>query len=203
MMTQFYNQFKFKFKKYAIFALLGFILVSLSLIPLRIAIASYQHPHPQAFLVLGGDPQREKLAAELAKYYPSLDIWVSSGSAPDKARAIFQAADIPQSRVHLDYRAADTVTNFTTLVADLQKRQIHHVFLITSDFHMPRSKTIATLVLGSQGITFTPLSVPSTSPRESKLRILRDGGRSLLWIVTGRTGVSLNPRVNNSLYAAR
>lgn len=192
-----------QFKKYAIFAVLGLVLVLLSFIPLRIAIAAHQNPNPQAFLVLGGDPQREQLAAEMAKYYPALDIWVSSGSPPDKARAIFQAAEIPDSRVHLDYRAADTVTNFTTLVEDFHQHQINHIFLITSDFHMPRSKTIATLVLGSQGITFTPLSVPSNEPKESKMRILRDGGRSLLWIVTGRTGVSLNPRVHNPLYAAR
>ncbi|MBW4643769.1 MAG: YdcF family protein [Goleter apudmare HA4340-LM2] len=198
-MKRLHNQFK----KYRLFALVGLILVLLSAIPVRLAIASHQAPRPQAFLVLGGDPKREEFTAEIAKYYPSLDIWVSTGSPPDRARAIFQAADIPDSRVHLDYRAADTVTNFTTLVADFQKRQIKHVYLVTSEFHMPRSKTIATLVLGSQGITFTPLSVPSSRPRESKVRILRDGGRALLWIVTGRTGVSLNPRAHNPLYASR
>ncbi|MCM0594146.1 MAG: YdcF family protein [Gloeotrichia echinulata IR180] len=192
-----------RLKKYGIFTLLTIIFVFLSLIPTRIAIASFQAPHPQAILTLGGSPDREEFTAEFAQNHPSLDIWVSSGQPPDSARAIFSKAYIPKSRLHLDYRAVDTVTNFTSLVADFQERQIHHVYLITSNFHMPRAKAIATLVLGSQGITFTPVSIPSQKPRESMLRIVRDSGRSLLWIVSGRTGASLNPRLNERLYAFR
>jgi hypothetical protein len=56
---------------------------------------------------------------------------------------------------------------------------------------MPRALAIATFVLGSQGIAFTPVSVPSDQPAESWLRILRDSARALLWVVTGRTGASL------------
>ncbi len=192
-----------QFKKYGFFAILGFILVLFSIIPIRIAIASFLAPHPQAFLTLGGGSGREELTAELAKYYPSLDIWVSSGTTPKEARAIFQAAGISNSRVHLDYRATDTVTNFTTLVPDLQKHGIQHVYLVTSTFHMPRAKAIATIVLGSQGIVFTPVTLPSSQPEESMVRIVRDCGRSLLWIVSGRTGVSFNPRVRNQFYASR
>ncbi|AFY30855.1 YdcF family protein [Calothrix sp. PCC 7507] len=198
-MKRLHNQFK----KYGFFAIVGFIFVLFSIIPIRIAIASLQAPFPQAFLVLGGDPKREEYAAELANYYPTLDIWVSSGFPPEKAHAIFKSANIPSSRVHLDYRATDTVTNFTTLVGDLQQRGIQHVYLITSDIHMPRAKAIATLILGSRGITFTPVRVPSSEPEESLLRIVRDSGRSLLWIVSGRTGVSFNPRVHNPSYASR
>ncbi|HEY9706719.1 MAG TPA: YdcF family protein, partial [Oculatellaceae cyanobacterium] len=109
------------------------------------------------------------------------------------ALAIFRAAGISDARVHLDYRALDTVTNFTTLVADFNSRNIQHLYLITSDFHMPRAKAIATIVLGSQGIAFTPVSIPSNEPAESKLRILRDTGRALLWMIVGRTGASFNP----------
>ncbi|MEH1929758.1 YdcF family protein [Nostoc sp.] len=69
-------------------------------------------------------------------------MWVSSGSHPDKSRAIFQAAGIADSRVYLD---TDTVTNFTTLVRVFQQQQIQHIFLITSDFHMPRAKAIASV----------------------------------------------------------
>lgn len=175
------------------------LLLLLSIIPVRLAIASSQAPHPQAILTLGGSPDREEFTAQFAKHYPSLDIWVSSGIAPEKARAIFRASGIPDSKVHLDYRAVDTVTNFTTLVADFKRLCIQHVYLITSDFHMPRSQAIATIVFGSQGITFTPVSIPSQASVESQLHILRDIGRSLLWLVTGRTGASLNPK----LYATK
>jgi uncharacterized SAM-binding protein YcdF (DUF218 family) len=197
------NRLHHRLKKYGILIIVTLILAIFSFIPIRIAIASFLAPYPQAFLTLGGGSTREEFTAEIAKYYPNLDIWVSSGTSSKYARATFQAAGIANSRLHLDYRATDTVTNFTTLVADFQKQGIQHIYLITSDFHMPRAKTIATLVLGSQGITFTPLSVPSTEPKESMFRIVRDGGRSLLWIISGRTGVSLNPRLHNSSYASR
>ncbi|MGJ5627872.1 YdcF family protein [Nostoc sp. CALU 1950] len=159
-------------------------------IPVRLAIAYHQAPQPQAILVLGGDGNREEFTAQFAEFYPALKIWVSSGTVPKKARAIFQAAGIADKRVYLDYRATDTVTNFTTLVKVFQQQQIQHLFLITSDFHMPRAKAIATLVLGSQGIAFTPIAVPSNQNQESIFHILRDIARSLLWIVTGHTGAS-------------
>lgn len=190
-------------KKYWFLAILGFLLVFLSVIPIRIAIAYYQAPHPQAILTLGGGTERETFTAEFAQEHPPLDIWVSSGTPPDQALAIFKNSSISTDRIHLDYRAVDTVTNFTTLVHDFQKRHIRHIYLITSDFHLPRSKTIATIVLGSQGITFTPISIPSEQPSESIFRIVRDGGRSLLWIVSGRTGASLNPRFHPPIYASR
>lgn len=182
-------------KKYGIFTLASIILVLLSIIPIRIAIASYQAPYPQAILTLGGDSDREKFTAQFAHKYPNLDIWVSSGIPPNQAHVIFDNADIPNSRLHLDYRAVDTVTNFTSLVWDFKQLHIQHLYLITSDFHLPRAISIAILVLGSQGITFTSISIPSKQPRESNLHILRDIGRSLFWIISGRTGASLNPNI--------
>ncbi|WP_407896067.1 YdcF family protein [Scytonema sp. NUACC26] len=190
-------------KKYWIFAMLGLILILLSIIPVRLAIASYQAPFPQGIFTLGGGSDREQFTAQFAQHFPNLDIWISTGTRPDKAYPIFQAAGIPNDRLHLDYRAVDTVTNFTSLVSDFKQRQIQHLYLITSDFHMPRAKVIATFVLGSQGITFTPISVLSKEPKESLPHILRDSARSLLWIVTGRTGASLNPRLARSSYASK
>jgi uncharacterized SAM-binding protein YcdF (DUF218 family) len=176
-------------------AVASFILTLMLFIPTRLAIAYYQAPQPQAILTLGAWIDREEFAAKLAQWYPSLNIWVSSGSPPDTVRKIFQIAGIPSNRLHLDYRAVDTVTNFTTLVPDFKRRQLQHLYLITSDSHMPRAKAIATLILGSQGIVFTPVSVLSNQPPESWQRILRDSGRALLWIFTGHTGASLNPKL--------
>jgi len=166
-----------------------------SSIPLRLAIASYQNPHPQAILTLGGPPEREEFTAQFAKFHPSLKIWVSSGSPPRIARPIFQAAGIPDERVHLDQRALDTVTNFTSLVKDFKNQNLKHLYILTSDFHMPRAKAIATIILGSHGITFTPVSIPSNEPAESWLHIWRDIGRSIVWMFTGRTGASLKTKI--------
>ncbi|QFS50325.1 YdcF family protein [Nostoc sphaeroides CCNUC1] len=173
-------------------ASLSLIFILLSIIPLQLAIAINQAPQPQAFLMLGGDPAREKFTAELAQWYPSLEIWVSSPPNTQKTDETFQAVGISKSRLHIDIRATDTVTNFTSVVGDFKQRQLQHLFLITSDFHMLRAKAIATFILGSQGIAFTAISVPSKQTNsESLLRIIRDIVRSLLWIATGHTGASL------------
>jgi uncharacterized SAM-binding protein YcdF (DUF218 family) len=169
------------------------ILLLLSFIPVRLAIAHLQSPTPQAILTLGGGGDREPFTAHFAKNYPDLQIWVSSGQPPDQARLIFRSVGIPDSQVHFDRRAVDTVTNFTSLVADLKSQNIHHLYLITSDFHIKRAKAIAFLVLGSRGIAFTAVPIPSSRPNESWSHILRDFGRAFLWLFTGRTGASLNP----------
>ena len=55
------------------------------------------------------------------------------------------------------------------------------------------TKAIATLVLGSWGIAFTAVSIPSRQPVESWIRILRDVIRTLLWMITGHTGARFYP----------
>ncbi len=182
--------FIFKYR-FILLSLISLIIFSLIVIPLRLAIAHYQAPFPQAILTLGGSPEREIFTAQFAQINPSLDIWVSSGIPNKQARHIFQTAKIAQERVHIDRRATDTVTNFTTLIEDFKQKKIKHLYLITSSFHMPRVIAIAIIVLGSQGITFTSIPVPSKEKSEPKIEILRDSLRALFWLFTGRTGASL------------
>jgi uncharacterized SAM-binding protein YcdF (DUF218 family) len=167
------------------------ILILSSLIPVRMAIALYQSPQPQAILTLGGGIDREKFTAKFAQTHPDLPIWVSTGSPNPITRKIFRKAGIPETRLYLDRRAVDTVTNFTTLVEDFQKKQIKHLYLITSDFHMRRARAIAFFVLGSHGITFTSVSVPPKQSPESGLIVFRDVCRTWFWLITGYTGASL------------
>jgi uncharacterized SAM-binding protein YcdF (DUF218 family) len=181
----------FKRFRFLLLASATLILLLASFIAIQLAIAYYQTPQPQAILTLGGGKHREEFTAQFARNHPSLEIWVSTGSPPNIAQPIFRTAGIPDSRVHLDYRAVDTVTNFTSLVADFQRQDIQHLYLITSDFHMARAKAIAFFVLGSRGIAFTPVPIPTKEPPETWLHILRDIGRALLWLITGRTGASL------------
>ncbi|MGB3492632.1 MAG: YdcF family protein [Elainellaceae cyanobacterium] len=173
------------------------VFVLLSIIPVRLAIAHIRSPQPGAFLVLGGSESREQFTAQFAQTTPDLPIWVSTGMSPARSQQIFQQADIPDSQLYLDRQAIDTVTNFTTLVSDFQQRDIQHVYLVTSDYHMPRARAIAFFVFGSRGIATTPLIVPSSEPEESPLKIARDVGRSLLWIATGHTGASLHPNLRD------
>ncbi|MDJ0647944.1 MAG: YdcF family protein [Xenococcaceae cyanobacterium MO_188.B19] len=149
-------------------------------------IKSYITP-AQALVVLGGHEEREKFAAELAKQYPKLPIWVSSGSPQHYAKRIFTNRGISGDRLHLDYQAQDTVTNFTTLVDELQAQGIDSVYLITSDNHMTRARIIGEIVFGSRGILLKPISVPSESPPEPIEKSIRDGARAILWLTTGHT----------------
>ena len=183
----------FLLKRRYIIAVLASILVSIvAAIPFKLAIAKHYTPYPQAILTLGGGHQREVFTAEFAIAHPNLPIWVSTGTKTIRAREIFQQAGISHRRIYLDRRATDTVTNFTTLVADFRKQNIQHIYLITSAFHLPRAKAIAFMVLGSQGITYTPVSLSTERISEPKLKIVRDVIRSYIWILTKHTGSSLN-----------
>ncbi|MDJ0569990.1 MAG: YdcF family protein [Pleurocapsa sp. MO_192.B19] len=184
-------------RRFIIITIISILISIVSIIPIRIAIARYQAPTPQAILTLGGGHQREVFTAEFARSHPNMPIWVSSGSKEVRAREIFQSAGVDNRRIYLDRRATDTVTNFTTLVNDFKQQNIKHIYLITSDFHLPRAKAIAFVVLGSQGITYTPIALTTNKPPESQLKIVRDVGRSFLWVITKRTGSSLNPRKNS------
>lgn len=146
---------------------------------------------PEALLVLGGHEEREHFAAQLAQEHPQLPIWVSSGSPQAYAQKIFAKAGISSDRLNFDYRARDTVTNFTTLVDELQAQGIDHVYLITSENHMKRAKIIGDIVLRSRGIDFEPIYVPSNNPPEPLEKCWRDGARAIFWLVTGHTGAVL------------
>ncbi|HAN46868.1 MAG TPA: YdcF family protein [Cyanobacteria bacterium UBA8156] len=138
-----------------------------------------------AILVLGGAEDREWFAARLAQRMPSAGIYVSSGSPEAYARYVFAKSGIPPERVHLDYRAADTVTNFTTMVEKLLADGVTDVYLVTSAFHMPRARAIGTIVLGSRGLVIHPQPVPTPHAPEPAGKIARDSLRSLFWLVTG------------------
>jgi uncharacterized SAM-binding protein YcdF (DUF218 family) len=188
-------------KSHFFLRLLGLVVITsfflTSIIPVRIAVALHQAPVPQAIFVLGGASQRMEFAGEFWQKHTDLDIWVSDFAwNQDINRRIFQKFGVPNQQLHLDGRATDTVTNFTSLVEDFVAQKLQHIYLITSDYHMRRARAIAAIVLGSRGVVVTPVGVPSTgeSP-ESFVRVLRDCGRSVLWLLTGRTGASFNPRL--------
>ncbi len=146
---------------------------------------------PQAVLVLGGSTsylEREKFTAKFVREHPDLPIWITGGSPPASTQNVFTKAGVDAKRLHLDYEAVDTVTNFTTLVDDLQARGIKSVYLVTSEFHMRRARVIGEIVLGSRGIQLKPVPVPSENMHESVDKSIRDGARALLWVATGYTG---------------
>ena len=146
---------------------------------------------PEAILVLGGDEKREWYAAQFAQQHTELDIWVSSGSSEWYTKKIFAKAGIERNRLHIDRQAIDTVTNFTTLVDEMQSEGIDSVYLITSDDHMRRARIIGEIVFGSRGISLKPIPVASGRTPEAVSKSIRDGARAILWLTTGYTGATL------------
>lgn len=160
-----------------------------SCLSLNIWLTRQYYPEPQAIFVLGGNLDRTKLAAQLWQQHPNLKIWVSDYEyLLEKQKEILTSGEVFEDHIVTDSRAVDTVTNFTTLVSRFRKNKIRHLYLVTSDYHMRRSRLIASIVLGSRGIVVTPVPVPSDKPTETLLRALRDGIRSIFWLMTGKTG---------------
>ena len=173
-------------------------MILISIIPSRIAITLYQVPEPQAIFVLGGDIYRRiPFAANFAQENPELALLVSDyPRVYEYSSKVFREAGIAQKRIDYDFCATDTVTNFTCTVEEFVEKNLRHLYLVTTDYHMRRAKAIACLVFGSRGIVVTPVAIPSDSQPESWWRVLRDSLRSGLWIVTGKTGASLNPHLD-------
>jgi len=147
----------------------------------------------KAILILGGSPTRELYGAAYALKNPNIPIWVSSGSPKEYTNEVFAKAGIKSDRYVLDYQATDTVTNFTTLVDEFKTRQITDVYVITDAFHMPRAQVIGNVVLGSRGIKMHPVAIPTSlnyvdiqyKAKEVPKKSVRDGVRSVLWLLTG------------------
>jgi len=145
-------------------------------------------PPPQVILVLGGDVARELRAAELARDR-GLPVVVSGGSNPEYAQWLFeQRQGLPPSQVQLDYRARDTLSNFTSLVDDLQRSQVRHALLVTSSDHMDRALLVGRIVAGSRGIALTPEPVGcgDQCQPEGRRKVWGDGLRAGLWVLSGR-----------------
>ena len=144
-------------------------------------------PPPQLILVLGGDVDRERFAGALARR-DGLPVLVSGGSNPEYAAWQFGQQGLDAARVHLDYRATDTLTNFTSVVDELRRARVRHVLLVTSSDHMNRALLVGRLVAGSRGITLTPVAVPCGARclPEGRRKVWGDGLRAALWVLTGR-----------------
>ena len=138
-------------------------------------------------LVLGGDVERERVAGELARR-DGLPVLVSGGSNPEYAHWLFGRQGLDAGRVQLDYRATDTLTNFTSIVDELKRAKVRHVLLVTSSDHMERAMLVGRLVAGSRGIGLTPVAVPcgERCQPEGWRKIWGDGARAALWVLTGR-----------------
>lgn len=143
---------------------------------------------PQLIFVLGGEEEREIFAAKFARTHPHLPVWISGGAPQGYTNRVFKKAGVSTENLHLDYRAIDTLTNFTTLVDRFESKGITSVYLVTADDHIQRARIVGEVVFGSRGIKVKPVTFTSGRSSEPIQKTVRDGFRSFLWLVTGYAG---------------
>ena len=156
--------------------------------PLRPFVeAALTNHQPQRILVLGGDADRERMGLNLARRM-KLPLVVSGGTNPEYAQWLMRDAGLEPDMVRLDYRAKDTLENFTSLVDELQRDGVHHLLLVTSEDHLPRAMAVGGIVAGSRGIRLTgvPVSCQPQCRDEGLGKRFGDGLRAAAWVLTGR-----------------
>ncbi len=184
------------YNKYIFFTLIFAIFWSTSYGPLNPFIRTlFNNNSPQLILVLGGDIDREKLGLKMSKNL-NLPIIISGGSNPEYSDWLIGEEGIPYDQVRRDYRAKDTLTNFTSLVDEISLEGINHALLITSEDHINRAMTIGNIVAGSRGIRLTSISVPCASlcKKEKQKKHYFDLIRAITWITLGKDIKTIIPK---------
>jgi len=180
--------FKIKAHKYLAIMILSGIGWAISIGPINPFVRTLiNQREPQLILVLGGDIDREVLGLRVAKEL-NLPIVISGGSNPEYSRWLVEKEGLSSTLVKRDYRAKDTLSNFTSLVGDLSNNGISHALLITSEDHLNRAMAIGNIVAGSRGIRLSSISVPCSSfcENESQGKHYIDLIRAIMWVATGQ-----------------
>jgi hypothetical protein len=147
---------------------------------------------PDAIVVIGGGIHREIAAAQLAQTHSTLPVVVSSGSTlPCLYRVFVEKHEVSWRRVTADFRATDTVTNFTAVLTYLHSKTPRKVFVVASEGHWSRVSVLGWIIWGSRGIAMQPvLPIEGGGHDESWFKTLRDSLRAVAWIVLGEIAVA-------------
>lgn len=138
-------------------------------------------------LCLGGDLNRNTTAASLAASLPTYKVLVSSEGSPETVARIYENNGVQLNRVYWDFHAWDTLTNFTLTLPWILAQKPNRLAIVTSDFHMKRSMTIAQIIYAFRGITLNPYSHQTQALPEPSNYIGWDRLRALTWRTTGYT----------------
>ena len=160
--------------------------------------SNFNTQEPQIILVLGGDIDREISGIKIAKEL-NIPLIISGGSNAEFSDWLIKEGGISKEMVKRDYRAKDTLSNFTSIIDDLKSESINHIILITSKYHINRAKIVGEIISSSRGIRVTSLSIPCNASCEIKAKkesIKKkhiDLIRSVIWVITGQDIKSFIP----------
>lgn len=138
-------------------------------------------------LELGGNAARLYKVLELAEENTSAEIIISSEGSPDHVVGLLRGAGINDDRFLLDFKAWDTVTNFTETVKLIKSFKPKNLYVVTDQFHMKRSMAIANAVYFLSGIRIIPSPYMGSEPHDPEPgELIRDDRiRAWLWRLTG------------------
>lgn len=144
----------------------------------------------RTILHLGGRFERILTTAHIARHWcPEAHIIFGTEADPKLIVETMTAYGIPRDRYTLDYRAWDTVTNFTEVCDIIRKLGTTELYIVTDQYHMRRSWMIALAVTAFRGIAVIPCVEHTEDPGEEEtfIRAVRDCSRALTWRFTGIT----------------
>jgi uncharacterized SAM-binding protein YcdF (DUF218 family) len=141
---------------------------------------AYQKPY-DAYLVLGGTPNREIFAANLAKEHPDIKVLISGGSQDPCIWLIFDKLKVAKDKVWMEDCSHNTFQNFYYSTPILEKWGVQKVLLITDPPQDKRALPMARIILGSHGIWVDLQIVPNSGGEQSKYPLAVDVAVSLAW----------------------
>jgi uncharacterized SAM-binding protein YcdF (DUF218 family) len=133
---------------------------------------------------LGGNISRLPHACRVALALPDAQLIISSEGGAQQCLQTALDAGLPRERIHLDYQAWDTVTNFTKTAALVKSLGTTDLHVVTDGFHMRRSIGIALIVYAMTGIRCHAEPSSNGDP-EPWCLTSEDWLRALVWRLTG------------------
>lgn len=144
----------------------------------------------RAILHLGGNPTRITSTIAVAHLWTDAIIIIGSSEDPVNHYRALQSAGIDMKRVIFDFRAWDTVSNFTQIRDILKEHKITALCIVTDKFHTARASLIAYIVYHTAGVDIYMKSHYDPYmqlQRDSYVRVFKDICRAWIARFTSRT----------------
>ena len=116
----------------------------------------------QGVAVFTGGQNRIQTGFDLLENFPSVKYILISGVNPNSSREKLLSSFLPKDgafagSVQLDYDARTTYGNVLQTKAWADENKIDELIIVTSNYHIPRARTLAELYLDDQHVSFHPV----------------------------------------------
>ena len=130
-----------------------------------------------------------------------LIITVGAGAPGDRtteaasAKAWLQKHGLPKSSIIAIEKGRDTLVSTRSYIAEMKKRKIHTVVIVTDPFHCLRAMTMAS-DLGAKPSCSPVRTGPNSLAHTSLHYLIRETGAYLAYLTLGRRGINLSDHLS-------